>query len=103
MNWVIENPFVLSMNFHDGASVANYPFDDFYSKEDVIKPRFESGKISETPDHDLVKHLAKEYAKHNPKMNIETKCEHIPQFKDGITNGAEWYKFKLALPIGCSQ
>ena len=28
MRWVIENPFVLSINFHDGAVVANYPWDD---------------------------------------------------------------------------
>ena len=31
MNWIVENPFVLSMNLHDGATVACYPFDDFYS------------------------------------------------------------------------
>ena len=41
MNWVIENPFVLSMNLHDGATVACYPFDDFYSSADEKQSRAE--------------------------------------------------------------
>ena len=28
MKWILENPFVLSISFHNGALVANYPYDD---------------------------------------------------------------------------
>ena len=89
----MENPFVLSMGFHDGARVANYPYDDFYSKKYSDKPRVpDHGTISKSPDHKTMVHLAKTYANLNPTyLNKSEDCtDENTQFPGGITNGAEW-------------
>lgn len=58
-----------------------------------------------TPDDDVFKHLALVYAKNHPTMGTTTCDSHGlacnprdqscngPHFKDGITNGANWYSF----------
>ena len=85
MRWILDNPFVLSVNFHGGAVVANYPFDD---------SKLPPGEISETPDHDLFKHLATIYASNHEDMFKGVGLCNKDNFTDGITNGAEWYVVK---------
>lgn len=88
MDWILKHPFVLSANFHDGAVLANYPYDD-YRTGDARK----TGGVSRTPDHDVFVHLAKTYTSNHPYMEDTSKeCEHWGYFRDGITNGADWYE-----------
>lgn len=53
MQWIQSEPFVLSANLHNGALVANYPFDDT-----------PDNKIHEnkSPDDAVFKYLAHTYA-----------------------------------------
>jgi carboxypeptidase D len=75
MNWTAENSFVLSANFHAGALVVNYPYDDD-GKGSVDSP---------TSDDLLFEDISRRYSIHNiPMWNS-------PTFPDGITNGAAWY------------
>lgn len=55
MDWILSEPFVLSANLHNGALVANYPFDD--------NPESVSGKENLTPDDDVFKYLARTYSR----------------------------------------
>jgi len=47
-----------------------------------------------TPDDDVFRFLAKQYAKLHPTMHHGLSCEdeYTLKFKDGITNGAAWYQ-----------
>ena len=85
MRWILDNPFVLSINFHGGAVVANYPYDD---------SRLIPGEISPTPDHDLFKHLANVYASNHEDMYQGVGLCNKDNFTHGITNGAQWYIVK---------
>ena len=67
------------MNLHDGATVACYPFDDFYSlANDNLKEKIKQfanneknrNNISYSPDHELVVHMASKYAQNNPLMKV---------------------------------
>jgi carboxypeptidase D len=76
MQWRAGKSFVLSANFHGGALVVNYPYDD---------DRKPNGVNSPTPDDDLFQDISRRYSVHNIPMWTN------PQFPDGITNGAAWY------------
>ncbi|NUM36442.1 MAG: DUF2817 domain-containing protein [Candidatus Brocadiae bacterium] len=63
--------FCLSLNFHGGAVVMNYPWDTM---------------AGDPPNVELVRFLCLGYSKRNIPMYKST------SFKDGITNGYDWYE-----------
>ncbi len=75
MEWSAEQSFSLSANFHTGALVVNYPYDN-----DGLGSVF-----SPSPDEDLFVHVSELYSVHNAPM------WNSPTFFHGITNGAAWY------------
>ena len=76
MRWIARNSFTLSANFHTGALVANYPYDD---------DGLPSGAYAPTPDDALFADVSRRYSFHNAPMWESA------FFTDGITNGGEWY------------
>jgi len=83
--WVFSQPFVLSANFHDGAVVANYPWDDSHGPE---------RQKSISPDDATFVSLASLYATNHANMYQGVGLCHEDNFPGGITNGAEWYIVK---------
>lgn len=87
IRWIQEKKFVLSGNLHGGTVVASYPFDDSPSHQ-------QQGHYSQTEDDSLFRHLALVYSHNHPVMKTgEPNCPDAMDetFKDGITNGAQWY------------
>ncbi|KAI4454464.1 protease m14 carboxypeptidase [Holotrichia oblita] len=109
MQWIQSEPFVLSANLHNGALVANYPFDD--TSDNTIHE-------NTSPDDAVFKYLAHTYANAHKTMHLGNPCPMFPKehFEGGITNGAGWYVvtggmqdwnylatgcMELTLEIGC--
>ncbi len=85
IKWIEEYPFVLSMNLHNGALVANYPYDTNPDGFDVY---------TASPDDDVFRHLALTYSRAHATMHLGHPCPLTGEsFPDGITNGADWYSF----------
>lgn len=87
MRWIKEKKFVLSGNLHGGTVVASYPFDDSATHQ-------RQGHYSSAEDDVLFRYLALVYSKNHQVMKTgEPNCPDSPteKFKDGITNGAQWY------------
>ena len=84
MDWIADYPFVLSANLHNGALVANYPYDNTRNQLSVY---------SESPDDDIFRQLAKAYSFSHASMYLGQPCTPIDNtgFEYGITNGAAWY------------
>ena len=85
MDWILRGHFVLSANFHDGAVLVNYPWDNYH----------DSGRrtgVFRTPNHDEFYQLATSYSLVHPTMpNTTAACSQWGHFEDGVTNGADWY------------
>lgn len=71
MDFQAKRQFALSANFHGGAVVVNYPWDSTYERH---------------PFDNLIKNFSLDYANLNPGMR------NSGEFRDGVTNGADWYK-----------
>nr|XP_046244867.1 carboxypeptidase D [Scatophagus argus] len=87
IKWIREKKFVLSGNLHGGTVVASYPFDDSASHQ-------RQGHYSQSEDDSLFRYLALVYSQNHPVMKTgQPNCPDSEDetFKDGITNGAQWY------------
>ena len=86
MQWINSYPFVLSANIHNGALVANYPYDNSYSGASVYTP---------SPDDDIFRQVSLAYSNHHTTMHLGRPCPGDREgFFHGITNGAAWYSVK---------
>jgi hypothetical protein len=84
MNWILnENlTWALSANFHDGAVLVNYPWDNYMDSG-------QTDGVFRTPDHDVFYHVATTYShKHKGMQDTAQACPRWGAFKDGVTNGA---------------
>ncbi|GMW01717.1 MAG: hypothetical protein AMXMBFR84_28540 [Candidatus Hydrogenedentota bacterium] len=79
MEWTAANNFVMSANFHGGAFVMNYVYDDDNKG---------TGNNAPTPDDALVRHLSRLYSLNHTTMSTNS----YPQSPDGIINGSQWYE-----------
>lgn len=94
MNWRFGRHFTLSANFHTGALVVNYPFDNNPTGSSVFTP---------SPDEDMFAVVSERYSQFNPPMWAS------PTFFHGITNGAAWYSVSGGMQdwayvyMGCNE
>lgn len=101
MKWSLEHRFVAGVSMHEGAVVANYPWDGSLvglagcciavlhigcGHRSVCRASQDrKTHYSSCPDDEAYKHLATVYANSNPQMKASR------EFPGGITNGAGWY------------
>ncbi len=83
MNWTAQHNFVVSANFHGGALVVNYPWDNGCDTPNYT--------YAACPDDALFIWISERYTQYNTRMWNSS------EFYHGITNGAEWYEASGAM------
>ena len=76
MRWSKTWRLNVAINYHEGALVANYPWDGNADGR---------AAYSSAPDDETFRYLSQLYADAHPKMHDSV------EFRGGITNGAGWY------------
>ncbi|XP_035209611.1 carboxypeptidase E-like [Stegodyphus dumicola] len=114
IQWILNNPFVLSANLHGGALVANYPYDEARGPNKLHD-------YTATPDDDTFRFLAGVYSGAHKTMaagkSVSCGGDDFTH-QGGITNGAAWYSvaggmqdfnylssndFEITLELGCDK
>ena len=72
MQFADENAFVMGANYHGGAEVMNYPWDNTYTLH---------------ADDAWYQYISHEYA----DLTHEVNPNYMTDYNNGITNGAQWY------------
>lgn len=89
MNWLNSEQFILSGNFHTGALLINYPFDNYKRTADLAgdaNSTTSSPIESPTDDDDVFRYMSTVYSFAHSNMSYY-RCSTDPNFTDGITNG----------------
>ena len=95
MRWSADVHCALSMHFHSGALVVNYPYDN--------EPGIPSRTEAPTPDDEMFQYISLEYAVQNTPMYTGG------NFPEGIVNGSFWYSITGGMMdwnyrfIGCPE
>ncbi len=72
MDFAAEIPFVMAANYHGGAEVMNYPWDNTYTLH---------------ADDAWYQFISHEYA----DLTHEVNSNYMTDYNNGVTNGAQWY------------
>jgi carboxypeptidase D len=72
MDLILSEPWVISANYHDGAVVAAYPYNDY--RDDNTQEG-----MHQTPDDEVFKHLASTYADNHGTMANKWVLLHLCQ------------------------
>ena len=80
IDWILDNPFLLSINFHGGSVVANYPWDSEevqpWTKSSLFREHREGDRGQYTADNKEFQELAMTYSTNHKTMKQVTCGSH---------------------------